>query len=369
MSSIRRLARLAAALAVAFSASGAVPAALASVPPTVPEPVADNSVAPASDTPPELVQSWTLAPAGSLDGDAAGNRPNLTYLASPGTVIPDAVIVYNFSNVPMNFRVYATDAFNNDEGQFDLLPGDQKPVDVGSWVSIAQENITLPPGKQATIPITITVPLDAAPGDHAGAIVAASTSQSDNGDGQVVNVEWRTGTRLYMQVSGQLTRELSVLEVAGEYHHALNPFGGSTDVTFRVENRGNTRLGGTPTVTVDGPFGLGERTLVLPELVELLPGEDVTVTATLDGVPALLSQTATVRIDPPAAAVEAGAEAAIGTDRLFAPPLTLLLLVLAGVFALLAVRAYRRHRSGDGPSADPSQSPEQHDRERFPQPV
>lgn len=371
MTSIHRSIRLAAAFAVAFLASGAAAASTtsagpmsASVPPPVPTP---ESTVEEGELP-EVVESWSLAPAGSLDGDQAGNRPDLSYLAAPGTVIDDAVIVYNFGNVPMNFRIYATDAFNNDEGQFDLLPGDQPPVDAGSWVTVAQENISLLPGKQATIPITVRVPLDAAPGDHAGAVVASSVSVSDNGDGQVVNVDRRTGTRLYIQVSGELTPELALAGVQSDYRQALNPFGGSAEVTFRVENRGNMRLGGTPTISIAGPFGLGERTLVLDELVELLPGEDVTVTATVDDVPALLLESVKVSVEPPAAAKAAGAATVVGTDRMFAPPVALLLVLLAGLFGMLAWRAYRRHR-GDAALHGDQSGGEPIERDREPQPV
>ena len=70
--------------------------------------------------------------------------------------------------------IYSTDALNGDGGGFELLPGDQAPTDVGSWVQVAQENLTVPPGMEITLPITITVPPDARPGDHVGGIVASS---------------------------------------------------------------------------------------------------------------------------------------------------------------------------------------------------
>lgn len=118
--------------------------------------------------------SWSIGPAGSLDPNQPGNRSNLTYDATPGSTITDAVVISNFGNVQLNFRIYATDAVNAEDGQVDLLLGDQQPTDVGSWVQIAQENVTVPPGMELTLPITITVPPDARPGDHVGGIVASS---------------------------------------------------------------------------------------------------------------------------------------------------------------------------------------------------
>jgi hypothetical protein len=297
----------------------------------------------------EFVASWTLTPGGSADGDEAGSRPNLSYQVAPGTTFEDTVIVYNLGNVPLDFAIYATDAFNNDDGEFDLLPAEDPPVDVGSWVALADDQLTLPPGKQATIPITVTVPVDATPGDHVGAIVAANTVLSDNGDGPVFNVERRTGTRMYVQVEGPLLRELGVTDVETDYRGALNPVGGTAAVTFRVENRGNVVLGGTPTVSIAGPAGVGKRSLTLPPMTDLLPGEDVTLTAELEGVPAAFINTTEVVIEPVESTEVGGVEPAVGRDRTFAPPISVLLILLAALLALVAWRAFRRHRKDDDP--------------------
>lgn len=291
----------------------------------------------------EVVQSWTLTPGGGPNGEEIGSRPNLTYQVPAGTVVEDTIVVFNLGNVPMNFQVYATDAFNNDDGEFDLLPGGEVPVDAGSWVTLAEDGVTLPPGKQAIIPITVSVPIDATPGDHVGAIVASNVAVSDNGDGTVVNVDRRTGTRLYVQVAGPLSPELAVVDLETDYHHALSPVGGSADVTFTVENRGNVRLGGTPVVTIAGPFGLGERSVTLPPLTEVLPGQRVAVTATLEDVPALIVDTTTVEIVPVDPDAHGGVETARATDRTFAPPIATLLVLLVLLLGVMGWRRYRRH--------------------------
>jgi hypothetical protein len=318
-------------------------------------PVAAAPVEPVEPVEPTgVVQSWTLTAGGGPDGEDAGSRPNLTYQVAPGTTIDDTVVVYNFGNVTTRFDVYATDAFNNDDGQFDLLARDEVPVDVGSWVSLGATSVTLEPGKQATIPVTIEVPLDAKPGDHAGAIVAGVTAMADTGNGQLIEVERRTGTRIYLQVNGPLTASLAMADgdIQASYDHAVNSFDGAADVTFRVENRGNVRLSGVPTLTVSGPFGLGGTTITLPEIAQLLPGEDITVTTRVEGVPALLFMKATVSIEPKefsgvgeVPVVEAGA-------RFFAPPITVLLALLLVAVATMLVRAYRRHRGPGAPQHD-----------------
>ncbi|MCU1390919.1 MAG: hypothetical protein JWL72_4257 [Ilumatobacteraceae bacterium] len=332
--------------------------AAATTPPTnpPPAPAADSSLPPAATTQGTdpaaasdqgAVESWALAPTGSLDGNLAGNRPNLTYDSDPGAVINDSITVFNYGNVQLTFRLYGTDAFNNDDGKFDLLAGSKVPVDVGSWVKLAVDTITLPPGKQASIPITITIPADAAPGDHAGAILASNVSQGTDDSGAIVNLDRRTGTRMYIRLSGPLTPQLAVADVQTTYHHALNSFGGSADVKFRIENRGNVRLQATATVAMAGPFGLGETKIALPPIAEILPGQHIDLSATLEGVPALMLDSTTVHLTPSDVSGGADLAATTGTDATFAPPIALLLLLIIVIFGLLAKRAHRRRGAAE----------------------
>lgn len=358
----RRLLRCGTSFALGLLACGAsASVAAATTPPTVPVPVDTVVTAgdPSQTTDPAaaagdqgVVESWALAPAGSLDGNEAGNRPNLTYDSDPGAVIDDAITVFNYGNVQLTFRLYGTDAFNNDDGKFDLLPGSKVPVDAGSWVKLAVDTITLPPGKQATIPVTITIPADAAPGDHVGAILASNVSQGLDGSGAIVNLDRRTGTRMYIRLSGPLTPQLAVADVQTTYHHSLNSFSGSADVSFRVENRGNVRLKADATVEVAGPFGLGSTKITLPPIAEILPGQHIDLMATLSGVPALMIDSTTVNIVPTDAADASDVKATTGTDVTFAPPIAILLVLMMAIFGLLARRAYKRRRAAEQAAID-----------------
>lgn len=363
----RRTALLATALVAAVASIVPSSIASAAAPPTDPSGNAPacTTAAPGAD----IVESWALSPGGSLDADQAAQRPDLTYELGQGAEIEDSVTLFNFGTVDLTFRVYATDAFNNADGQFDLLSGDQPPTDVGSWVTLAQELITVPACKQVTIPLTITVPADAAPGDHAGAILASSESIGTGPEGGAVTLDRRTGTRMYLRVSGDLFPELAVTDVDTTYDHSLNPLGGGATVTYTIENRGNVRMGGTASMTVGGPFGLGDQTIGLPDVPELLPGESVTVTAAAKDVPASFLSFTTVKVEP----ADGGAGgSATGDDTTFTPPLSVLVGLLLLIFGVLARRAYRRHQ-GDGAEptdgAAASDAVRDSERQREPQPV
>jgi hypothetical protein len=305
------------------------------------------------DAPPdgEVIHSWALSPAGTSDDPSQpNNRPNLSYEVDPGAVVEDAVTLYNYSNVPLNFRLYATDAFNDDTGAFSLLAGDEDPVDVGTWVSLAASTVTIPARSQATVPITVKVPADARPGDHVGGLLASSEALGAGDDGNTVTIDRRTGTRLYIRVAGRVEQDLAVESVATDYRPALNPLGGSATVRYVITNRGNVRLAGRHRVTISGPLGFARQQGPEQELEELLPGESITIEQTFDGVPATAVEITKVRLEPSTVAGEDGDLPTVTRSGMaLALPITLILLTVAAWLALRARHALVRHRRAEPP--------------------
>ena len=311
--------------------------------------------APSADAAPaEEVRSWTVTPAG--DGGIA-TRSEFAYQVDPGTSVDDAVTVYNLGNTQLTFRVYAADGTTTDDGSFTVAPGDVEPVGAGSWVTLAQELVTIPAGQQVTIPLTVEVPANATPGDHAAGIVATVYEDRVSDPNQPVDVEFRTGTRMYLRVNGAARASLSITSLAAEYDAGASPFDGSVDVTFRVRNAGTLRLAGTATVKVRGLLGIGERTVELPPLEELLPGGDYTVTARIDDMPAALLLDTEVVLVPDAVDGAAGAPTVQATTRTIAVPWSLLLLLAVVVLLVLTAGALRRHRLADRAGARATASP------------
>jgi hypothetical protein len=308
--------------------------------PTLPAP-ADGT----SDTVPDdtgIVHSWGVAPGdGSLE---AGQRPYLTYEIAPGGHVGDSITIFNYGNEQLTFRVYATDAFNNDDGSFNLLSGDQDPADVGTWVTMPVDAVTIPPRKQATIPLTVDVPVDATPGDHVGAILASSATIGTGEDNAVITLDRRTGTRLYVRVAGQLHPELAVEDLHTTYSHSINPLSGDAAVTYTIVNRGNVRLDGTQQVKTSGLFGMSGTSLDAEEIPELLPGESASFTKLLSGVAAsgvLYTEVELVPTSPAGADEIASAGKRISQMVL---PYLVLALILLLILARLARRSYTRHR-------------------------
>ena len=312
----------------------------------------------------EIVHSWALAPAGTDEANGIGNRSNLSYVADPGIVLEDAVTLYNLSNVPLVFRIYATDAFNTADGDYDLLAADEIPVGVGSWVDMGAEQVPVDATTQVTIPIKITIPENAAPGDYVGALLASNSAESTGPEGQKLTLDRRTGTQIIVRVNGALTADLAIADIKTDYSPSINPLSGSAKVTYVVENRGNTALDSTAIITIGGPFGLANQTGAPADLPLLLPGGSVTVTEEFDSVPAFGVAVTKVQLDPSADG-DVDVSASSQQSITLAPPLALLLFLLALLFGLLALRAYRRHQKLDGD--EPSPAPESADAEREPE--
>src|SRR5262249_14913449 len=157
------------------------------------------------------------------------------------------------------FDLYAADAFNTREGGFaSRRPTDPKR-EMGAWISLLVDNVTIPPQRAVDVPFTISPPLDATPGDHAGSIVALNTAPSVSQKGSLsVRSIQAVGTRVYGRVAGPLAPRFDVTEMQVNSHAGVGGLlGGSVDadITYRVVNTGNVRLSPTAKLTVSPMIG------------------------------------------------------------------------------------------------------------------
>lgn len=237
--------------------------------------------APPNPTPAAGTTSWSVAPSTAKGPDA---RTHFSYDGiKPNTVVYDYVGITNFSTRPVTFRVYASDGITTTAGSIGLAPTKQQAVDIGAWVHLAHNTVTVPARARVNEPFTLSVPANATPGDHVGGVIASVTQVTQGGK---VARDDRVGTALYLRVAGPLHPMFGVESVsANGYHGTVNPFGGGgTTVSYTVHNTGNVRLSGAQTVTVTGPFGITLATARPTALDEVLPGDSVRVTAHLSGV-------------------------------------------------------------------------------------
>ena len=252
-------------------------------------------IAPAADPIDPAGLSWSVAPSET----AEGSRPTFEYAVDPGTQIKDTFVITNEGTVAAGFSVYATDAINDFEtGNLGLLPRNEPPNDLGSWITTDVAELRLEPGSRATVPFTILIPSDASPGDHAAGVLASTLTTGET-DGSAVVLDQRVGARINLRVSGAVAPGFETEGLVSSFSPSLNPFApGTADVDYAVRNNGNIRLDITQKVEIVGPFGisLGQMT---PEPVEnLLPGQAARVQAKVSGVGALFVAWSNVELTP-----------------------------------------------------------------------
>lgn len=288
-------------------------------PPTAPEPADDLT--------------WGVQPA--ADGGAA-TRPAFSYQLDPGATISDAVRITNSSEVPVTLHISSHDAFNTDSGDFSVVTAEQPSSDLGTWVTLAATEVTIPAREYVDVAFDLVVPSNATPGDHAGGIVAAMSVERERGDGTPVTVEHRVGSRIYARISGDLRPALTVAELTTRFDgEGIVGLGGAAVVDYTVRNTGNIRLAAGQALRVSGWFGTGS-TATLDDLPELLPGGSYSGSVTLDSVRATGRLTGELSLAPS----DPSAGVTVATAVTWAVPWRLL-----GLVAVLAVAGAWRLRT------------------------
>jgi hypothetical protein len=352
---------LSVALFASLSCLPATSGAAASEPRPAAVGLASASTAPTPGPTDDPTVTWGARPADNAQG---ASRPHFSYTLAPGAHLEDAWIVLNHGDKPLTLDVYAADGLVTPDGQLNVANRDVAPVDVGSWVDVDADHVTIPPGKSAEIPFTITIPSDATPGDHTGGIVSSLTGT----DPAAVTVERRLGARIYVRVDGELRPALRIERLTASHAGSTDLFPqGPLTVSFTVTNSGNTRMAGAAAVRLRGPFGLASRVVPLDDLPELLPGSSYDVSATVPDVPATVRLSVTAVVTPTSASADeesgtpiAPVEARTSVWAMPWIPVGIVVLVLAWLAprCVRRVRAWRTTRQARAAGAESQEDPD-----------
>ncbi len=217
------------------------------------------------------------------------SRSAIHLIAGPGQTVTDTAVLTNYSTDTLPFNVYGSDAYNTKVlGTFTLHPPNVKPKDVGTWITLPVNNYDLPGCHVAEFHFTVKVPLNAAPGDHAGGIVALNLAPDTNPQpGTNFAVQRGEGIAVYVRVPGPLHPGVAAANVGATYSTSPLGFGSSSaKMHYQVVNTGNEVLNGKSQLTVTNIFGSTVHTFRPVPIVALIPGGRMTVTEpTFSGLP------------------------------------------------------------------------------------
>ncbi|MCX5207912.1 DUF916 domain-containing protein [Kitasatospora sp. NBC_00240] len=290
---------------------------------------------------------WSVRPADS----AITPRAAFELSARPGATFTDRAVVTNTTDQPLTFRLYVADAYNTErDGGLAVRGREEAQTDVGAWGKPEHDVVTTPAHSSLTVGFTLTVPQDAAPGDHVGALVAVD-DRVRPGSGSYLGIQRGVGARIYLRVDGPQRPGLAVEDVRFAAHNPPTGWvgGGDSTVSYTLRNTGNVKLDPRVSLKVDGLFVGGPAARQLTDVPpELLPGQQVKVTESWSGAP---SGWGDVTVTAVADGARAGGSAGFaGVPWLLAGAPALL---AAGITVLLVRRRRRaaaRRVAPDGPA-------------------
>jgi len=139
-------------------------------------------------------------------GLRAGGNPKLGYFVyplAPGATQQGSVIVSNVGTRTGIVRLFAADATTGPTSGT-VYRTSHAPSGAGTWVHLAQTQVTLAPGEHATVPFTVQVPSSAPPGQWVAGIAAESPQTSTTrtaGEKSSVRIRVRSLTIVAVQVN------------------------------------------------------------------------------------------------------------------------------------------------------------------------
>lgn len=299
----------------------------AAVSQTPPAPAEGINVVPASDSP-RRSESGTLVEAGTV---------------TPGEPVTDAVVVRSSFDEPREVLLYAADSLPAAGGGFGFSARGDKQEQVGRWLRLAQNRVTVPAGDEVRVAYTLTVPPGTQGGEYVGGIVA------ELAPGAGVQANTRFAMAVYLRVPGGSPGATPGRGSAGGgvVVEAVDPRfeGGRACPVVRYRNDSQDIVDPTARVTVEGVVGGSSYTQ--DRVGALLPG-----TAADVQLPCIERAVGPGRIVVELTSPRGGGSASVAST--WAPwPFVLallLLLLLTGALVTTFLRGLLRSRRGKSPA-------------------
>jgi len=301
-------------------------------------------------------------------------RSSFTYELQPGHSILDQVAILNSSSNPESFIVYPEDATNiKGTGGFGFQEQNKiHNTTVGKWLTIGETQITIPAGEEVVDTFQLSIPANAPPGDHVGAIVVQQLhSQPQLPSKQGVNLVLRFAVPMYVRVVGPIRPGMTIESLKVFHQSPLFPYlsgGAKTAVRFTLVNTGNIILiPKTATVSITALVGgtihsytvhrgTGAQSKKNPLPAQILPGGQLILTELWSGIPPFDPLTAHVTVSANTPTTSVLTVAASSTTFWYFPWL-LVVIVVALIVGLIVWRRRRRRQREPSPGA-PGTSPD-----------
>lgn len=217
---------------------------------TTPAPSASSAVPALSASVPAV----TVQPTDTTASDP-NNGNWFVFDLKPGRSASTLARIVNPADVAQTVSLSIRDLLFTASGTPYLNPGRQ--TDVGAWAHFDQPAVTLGPRTSTEVPLQVTVPTDAVPGDHFGAVVATSEPEQVKGD-SALRIVKRVAVRMYVTVPGVAVRSFRIGGITSTLDSWAFPR--YATVTVLLRNTGRIQL--DPQVSVAGRRASGPSALL-----------------------------------------------------------------------------------------------------------
>ena len=138
--------------------------------------------------------------------------------AKPGDTIIVEILVTNRISDDREFQLEIEDVVGSDNGRslVSVPSGVDSPYSIRNYISFPSETFDLKLGERAKIPVTITVPQNAAPGGFYGSVMVSTVRNGSTKDDLTPRSPLiaRIGSLIFLTVEGEVSKEGETLEIS-----------------------------------------------------------------------------------------------------------------------------------------------------------
>lgn len=194
--------------------------------------------------------------------------PKLELSAEPGEVIQNAIRLQNQTEEEVTLAVGMSDFIVRDiSGTVELVdPETAGKWALSQWLSISPETLTIPPGKQGSVSLNISVPKDALPGGRYALVYFSHPGVIEEGQ-TITGVAAEIRSLVLLRVEGPITEEAIVRRFQAPRFLEYGP----VELTTEIANLGDYHIRPLGAIGVKNVFGKSVANLTLEEK-NIFPG-------------------------------------------------------------------------------------------------
>lgn len=163
-----------------------------------------------------LVTASAVFAEGGIGGRPANPDPDnprtqsiFLYTLKGGQTKTDQIFLSNASNEEQTVKLYAVDGVVTNTGSYTCEQEAESRDDIGGWIKLSKNEVTLGANDTMNLDFTVTVPTDASVGEHNGCIAIQRKDDAGTPSGNL-RIHTRQAVRVAVIVPGNIYRNVEI---------------------------------------------------------------------------------------------------------------------------------------------------------------